>query len=76
MQDQVKAYLEQGGYYSASKHLTAMFAKVIIRPSSLRVCMLDVTADNGRRTIFIGNTITTLYPLPPSPILQKHYNSF
>jgi hypothetical protein len=25
---QVKAYLEQGGYYSASKHLTQMFAKV------------------------------------------------
>ena len=31
VQDQVKAYLEQGGYYSASKHLTAMFAKVITR---------------------------------------------
>ena len=28
VQDQVKAYLEQGGYYSASKHLTQMFAKV------------------------------------------------
>jgi hypothetical protein len=26
--DKVKAYLEQGGYYSASKHLTQMFAKV------------------------------------------------
>ena len=71
-QDQVKAYLEQGGYYSASKHLTAMFAKVIRRPSRLRVCVLDVTADNGRRTIFIGNTITTLYPLPPSPILDRN----
>ena len=28
VQDQVKAYLGQGGYYSASKHLTQMFAKV------------------------------------------------
>ena len=28
VQDQVKSYLEQGGYYSASKHLTQMFAKV------------------------------------------------
>ena len=40
VQDQVKAYLEQGGYYSASKHLTQMFAKVIIRALSvyLSVC--------------------------------------
>ena len=28
VRDQVKAYLGQGGYYSASKHLTQMFAKV------------------------------------------------
>ena len=39
VQDQVKAYLEQGGYYSASKHLTQMFAKVsepVQRCASLR----------------------------------------
>ena len=64
VQDQVKAYLEQGGYYSASKHLTQMFAKVIIRPFSLsrlsiRENKLNVTTDNGLRTIFIGNTTTT-----------------
>ena len=41
VQDQVKAYLEQGGYYSASKHLTQMFAKVtshICSFSSHRQC--------------------------------------
>ena len=75
VQDQVKAYLEQGGYYSASKHLTQMFAKVIIRPFSLsrlsvRENKLNVTTDNGLRTIFIGNTTTTTttttQPLPPT----------
>ena len=79
VQDQVKAYLEQGGYYSASKHLTAMFAKVIIRPLSIclsvRENKLNVTADNGFRTIFIGNrttttTTTNLNPLP-SPVTSK-----
>ena len=37
---QVKAYLEQGGYYSASKHLTQMFAKVCQLLYFLYICQL------------------------------------
>ena len=42
VRDQVKAYLGQGGYYSASKHLTQMFAKVHHTALNMKLIILFV----------------------------------
>ena len=52
VQDQVRTYLEQGGYYSAAKHLTQMFAKV-----------RTVTRNGSRSTARRGAFANTPLPL-------------
>lgn len=51
VQDQVKAYLEQGGYYSASKHLTQMFAKVHYIPPDICNVAHGIPARHGESAL-------------------------